>query len=503
MASGTFRAMVGHGAVYSVVRILSGSAIGLILLPLYARYLGPDGYGIISIMTAVATFLVIVLGQGMPATLFRLSFDASDKEDASRLEASIFSYVVISSAVLGLLFLSFGRPLAQFIAPNVKFFPIWYLVIFTSACTVLLDIYLRKLQFHGRVVAFSVLSLGVVIGKIATIVLLIAGLQMGVEGKFKAEAFVVGIAVSIVIFIGLRSLRWKNISLAKTGQAIAYGVLIIPHSLSAVSNDMIDRLIINKFLGLAETGLYSLTYQVVGIGTLITISLNQAISPMYVRQMKEVEAARNRSDGDLAARWNLEVARTGLKFLALSGAVILAIAAVANPLILIVAGEAFSSALKIVPLLAMGSLAWAIYFPFSQAVFFRAKGARLVFIVTLSAACINVLGNILLIPYLGVAGAAWATLLSNLAMSVGALLLSKRCFPLVYPYRKILLLMFLFSASLILFWVVDLAVAHIYLGSAIKLLIAAPPLLFAGYLAGFAAIRQVFHGGAPDNETVG
>ena len=85
---------------------------------------------------------------------------------------------------------------------------------------------------------------------------------------------------------------------------------------------------------------------------------------------------------------------------------------------------AYRRAASIIPIVALGYTLQALYFVTVAPVFF-AKKTKLLPPLTIAAAVLNVGLNLLLIPVLGIAGAAWATLASFGLLAAGAVAIAR------------------------------------------------------------------------------
>ena len=74
-----------HWFLYGVVSVL-GRVTGIVMLPVYARYLTPDEYGIRSIVAVSVNTLFLFLAVGIPMGVLRFYRD-EDQRDARRSSA--------------------------------------------------------------------------------------------------------------------------------------------------------------------------------------------------------------------------------------------------------------------------------------------------------------------------------------------------------------------------------------------------------------------------------
>ena len=85
--------------------------LGLILLPVYARYLSPDEYGIWGLSNSVGLFLNLMLPFGMLMAVGRFYFDARDESERAESLGGIFIFLVLFLLSALLLLEKFGPSL--------------------------------------------------------------------------------------------------------------------------------------------------------------------------------------------------------------------------------------------------------------------------------------------------------------------------------------------------------------------------------------------------------
>ena len=71
--------LLRHSAIYGVGSIIA-RVLGVLLLPLYTRYLSPSDYGLIETLVALAAVLTALVAQGMKSAFFRFYFDSAELE---------------------------------------------------------------------------------------------------------------------------------------------------------------------------------------------------------------------------------------------------------------------------------------------------------------------------------------------------------------------------------------------------------------------------------------
>src|SRR4051795_11874900 len=100
--------LLRHSAIYGLGSIVA-RVLGVLLLPLYTRYLSPTDYGLIETLVALAAVLTALVAQGMKSAFFRFYFDSADEARRLLVVRTAFWYVLAASTAV----LVAGAALAQ------------------------------------------------------------------------------------------------------------------------------------------------------------------------------------------------------------------------------------------------------------------------------------------------------------------------------------------------------------------------------------------------------
>jgi O-antigen/teichoic acid export membrane protein len=470
-----------QGGVYSLAQI-ANQAMTFLLLPMYGRYLGEEGFGIISLMGVAGTFLGFILIQGLHGAWFRLRFDEDGPAELRRFEATIIWYLLTSVAVgLGVLLL-IGRWIAPYCTPNVPFYPLGLLTSIYAAATVFVTLYERKLQAEQRPVAFAIFSGLRTLLMLGTIVLFVAGFGWGAEGKIRADALT-AILLGTAALALLKPAGPGAFSPSKLRRSLSYGLPLVPHHIAGLANDLIDRVIISAKLNLAQTGSYTMGYRMGAVGLIVATAVNRAFAPLFITTLKEVENARENGDEE-SERANLEaLARAALQSVTLTACVSLGMAAITREALLIMA-PTFTESFRVVAVVGVAIVAWACYFPFSQSITYRANRVVLLGAITVLGAVVNILGNLWLIPRHGVMGAAWATLASSVTLAMAAWWIGQSLTPIPYRAARWAGMLAVFVAGMAGTWWLDTRIDSLGLRIVLKLAVAGSAALACLWMTG-------------------
>src|SRR5215216_116039 len=99
MLGSRIRELLHHSAIYGLGSIVA-RVIGVLLLPLYTRYLTPADYGLIETLVALSAVLTALVAQAMKSAFFRFYFDSVEPERRLLVVRTAFWYVLAASTAV-------------------------------------------------------------------------------------------------------------------------------------------------------------------------------------------------------------------------------------------------------------------------------------------------------------------------------------------------------------------------------------------------------------------
>ena len=207
-------------------------------------------------------------------------------------------------------------------------------------------------------------------------------------------------------------------------ELLAFGLPHVPHGLLSQTMSMVDRFVLGLYMPLQEVGIYLIGITVAGVVKFYPVAFEVAWMPFAF------DSLRRRDAPALFAR----MATYAFAVLAWST---VGLAALAAPVISLALPGDYRAATPLVPLLAAGlavqSLAW---FPMTSVNV--AKRTRIYPTVTAIGAAISVGANLLLIPLLGMRGAAIALLVSQTVTTGVTAYFAQRAYWIPYEVGRLL-----------------------------------------------------------------
>lgn len=431
-------------AIYGSSTIL-GRLLNFLLIPFYTNVLKPEEYGITAYVYSLIAFLNVIYNYGMESAYFKYSSTLELGNKTQNFTTPFISVTV--SSVLFSSIIIFLSPLVS----DIIHLPIDYsriilfsaLILCFDAIAIIPFAYLRQANKakHFAVIKF----LNILINVLLNIILLVK-YRMGVEG-----IFISGLASSfltVVFLLPTIVINFKfNFSSTLYKALLVFGLPSLPAGFAAMMLQVIDRPILRALTNDSSVGIYQANYRL-GIFMMLVVSMfDYAWKPFFFSTAKEANAKEI-------------FARATTYFYLLMAAVFLVISLLIEDLVKIqvfnrhIIHPNYWAGLNIVPIILAAYLFNGLALTFSAGIYIEKKTFFLPITTTISAVT-NVVANILLIPKMGIMGAAIATLLSFLIMAVSTYIISQKVYRVQYEFARILIITSALISSFILFFVLS------------------------------------------------
>lgn len=390
------RQFVGNTIIYTISQVLAKIS-NLILLPVFARLIGTEGYGIYTQIIVSFTLLV-------PFISFRLETAAvrflSGESDSLRFRQGFYSalvWILVGGMAMWALLALAANLSAEILFGDpsyADFMPISGLLFLIIILRNYLNGYLRIIH---RMNLLSAILLIQVFSETALIVLAVV-LGYGVKGAI--FALIIARLISSVlhlIFIirhtGRPAFGWPILR-----EMLGYSIPLMPNSLAQWFVNYGDRLIITAFLGLASVGIYSAAYSLASL-------LGMIFSPVGFVMFPLLSRLWDRGEKTEVNRYFTYITRYYLMF---SLPACVGLALVSQQIIALVATEAFLTDRLLVFWIALGIVLSDLY-QINVYVFHLVRKTRYITVMLFAGALLNLGLNIVLVPVMGISGSAFAT----------------------------------------------------------------------------------------------
>jgi len=407
-------------ATYAV----SGAAttfIGVVMVPIYTRVFTPGEYGALDMIATVVAFLVIFLMVGQQSAVGRFYVDA-DGEGDRRLSASTSGLFLacLSVSVVSVLLL-FHKSFAELILGGRDYSTAMAAAIASVPFTVLFRFLQNMLKWRQEPGRYLGVSVGAMVVGLSLTIYLVVVKEKGVAGVYTAT-LINALVFSTVAFTLARSSFGLEVSRSRLSELLKFGLPLVPVAVAYYLTSYSGRYFLRYFEGLETVGLYAIGVRVSSVLALLLNGFQMAIGPFVYSSYKEPHAPQTfaKTFDYISVVVTLSVA--GLSLLAAD-------------IVRVFATSTYLPAHVVVPLLTTGTAAYGLggYFSFGIGI---AKKTIYRLWTGLLAAAVNVTLNLVLVPRLGMLGAATATCCSFFVLAAVQMKISQRLYRVPYRFKR-------------------------------------------------------------------
>ncbi|NJP05262.1 MAG: oligosaccharide flippase family protein [Chloroflexaceae bacterium] len=407
----------------------------MVLTPLYTRVLTPEDFGALGLIRSLGMIISVFGMLGMITAMSVLLYKQSDEESRLRLLSTALWLGIICSTLLMVVALFVVEPLALIWLGDLRFAPMIFVYLLNLPFGVIYT--LQTGAFRLRQEAFKATAVG-----LAQIVLLAVGnlvlvvwLRAGLMGALAAEMCTyVGLSLLCLLLAPEYVLAAPRALLQGwsvepvTRRLLLAGVPLIPMGLANWALNYIDRpLLLQMGIGLDQIGIYDIAAKLASLLTLLSIPFQQAWIPFALSIQEQSSAAQT-------------YARTLIWYLAGMLGMVLGLSLFAREIIMVFTTPMYLPAYRYVWLLGSAAPIIGSQIILTTGLYITGKTAHLAW-TTMVGAAVNIGLNLLLVPVLGVAGAAIATPLGYLCGPIAAVIVAQRYYAVPYQWRPVFLLL--------------------------------------------------------------
>jgi len=406
------------------VQILT-SLGSFLLLPIITKSLGTYYYGLWAQINITVSLISPLALMGLSMGLVRFLSSETDKKIIKEAVYSILFFVTLCGLFASLLLYMIAEPLAiiGFKEPQAAYF------IKAGSLLILLNVIepvsLYYFRTFRQIKRFSFLTLFEALGKLLFILVLLK-MGYGLLGVIIAtllvqSAIILFAFLTIISQIGFVIPRFSYLK-----EYLQFSLPLTPNALIRWVTESSDRYLVTYFLGLGSVGVYSAACS---FGSLIQL----LVSPLQIILLPEISKMFDENKTDDVVIYMSYSLRY---FLFVSIPAVIGLAALAKPLLVIFTTKDFLSGWPVIPIIALSGLLAGIFQIFVNTLFLVKKTEAQISI-NFAAAILNVLINLLLIPSLGIMGAAISTLLAYSLMAILCIRISLKYFKHDFYYFDI------------------------------------------------------------------
>ncbi|WP_305838821.1 lipopolysaccharide biosynthesis protein [Photobacterium leiognathi] len=366
------------------------SLVPVLMLPILTRYLSVGEYGMLSLIETnilfITPFIILSINSAINVEYHKLDREILKNYITNAISVSVFSFFIIS-----LFFLVFNDKLSYLLGLDNN------IVIFLTTFVLLrliITVTLGLLQISQKSVQFASYTISQTLVDFGLSFLFVVYYKNGYIGRLE------GVYGSFFIFsiIGIIYLVKNDyvgkFNLNHTRDILIFCIPLIPHALGGTIIAMSDRYFIAHFYGAEDVGLYTISYQMSAILLLITMSINQAWTPIAFKLLNRKDIKKYKQLSIFLMVLFL-IFSTGVYFLK-------------DVIFSVFVDDKFFKAKGYFGFLLLGFLFQSLYFISTNSLFFFKK-TKVLAIITFLGSILNLILNYFFILKYGILGVAYST----------------------------------------------------------------------------------------------
>lgn len=425
---GEIKRLLKHSVVYGIGHLLT-RFVGFALLPIYGNFLTTSKFGDYALIFMFLAFANVIYIYGFDSAFLR--FYLLEKDDEERR-------IIFSTGLISLFFTSIVFSLIVFFSSewlSVLIFnsPVYYYffkwssgILFFDTVCVLGFLILRAEECSISFVSIRFINVLITIG---LNILLVVFLKKGVIGILISN-FIASMT-TFLILLPIIIKRFKfSFSSCFYKELIKFGLPYILPGISLISMEMVGRIFIETILGRELVGIYSASYKLAMAISLVVAAFRFAWQPFFLSAAKNTDAKEI-------------YARVLTYFLLLISWLYLLISLFARDLVQCgFLGPDYWEGVKIVPVVMLSYVFYGLYVNFIVGIYLEKKSIYLPYI-TVVAALVNIGLNYILVPKIGIMGAAASTAVSYFIIAGLMFFVLQKIYPIKYEYIRMLKIIFI------------------------------------------------------------
>ncbi|EKF86028.1 oligosaccharide flippase family protein [Methanobacterium formicicum] len=376
------------------------SLSGILLIPVITKFLGVENYGLYVQFTVTLALIMGFTTLGLPYATVRFLAGEKNRQKIRGEVWSSFLIILLTSLAVSLLIIIFSNSIANSLFGGLSILVIILAVLVPIEC--ISGTFQNLFRVFQKIKYYSIFNIAkTYVEVILIIAVIISGfgiIEVALSILITRFIFLLVISAIMKRLIGLGKPNFSSMK-----KYLKFGLPTIPSNVASWINDSSDRYIITILLGIAAVGYYNPGYSIGSVIGMLSVPFDFVLVSI---------AAEYYNKGEIDLVRNLF--KHSLKYyLLISVPTLLGISILANPILTIISTpEIAQQSYLVVPIVGMAMVLSGIGATATGKSLYLAQKNHITMINWFLVAMINIVLCVLLIPKMGILGAAIATLAS-------------------------------------------------------------------------------------------
>lgn len=282
-----YKVFLKDSVIYSIPLFLA-KAVGLILLPVYTRELGPNDYGFIELIVSSTVLVLLIIPLEINQAAARLLPESADLNRQKEIIYSSmwFTLITLSCFSIGIYFLRYELLALANVSEKYAVYAIYVALNIPSLAIV----GLMQVQFRFLSLAKSsaTINLIVVIANLVIVIFYTLFDTFGIKQYFLSQitSNLLGVFVGFLTLTRMYGNPAFKIDVSVTRELLRYSLPIVFSSAGVALALSMDRLAIGTYVGLTDLGHYGVGARFASIVAIAFFVISSAMTPIVYRDFR-------------------------------------------------------------------------------------------------------------------------------------------------------------------------------------------------------------------------
>lgn len=383
------------------ITMLITSLKGLVLLPILTKTIGAEGFGAWSLILVTISLITPFVMLGLATSILRfLSAETEKKKFGQEFYAVVFTILFVGMIFSFMIFV-FSDFLSVSLLKNISFSPEFGIASFLIILEALNQVTIQAFRIFGEIKKYSLFTGVQTLIEIGLVSFSVV-YGYGLKGAIIALIITRGISLILLLLYVIQHVGLAFPDFSSLHPYLIFGMPLVSSVVFEIIVSSSDRYVIGFFMGAASVGIYSAAYSIGTIAKLSIGPLTYILSPTVFKSFDENKV----DDVKKYLSYSLKY------FLMFSIPSVFGVTALAAPLLqTLTTSEFVLSGILIAPIVALSMVFEGVRAIFGE-VLMLFKRTKIFGTSSIIAGSVNLVLNIVFVPYFGIVAAAFATLIS-------------------------------------------------------------------------------------------
>lgn len=393
--------LIQNTLIYSIGELVP-RLLSFILLPIYTHYLTPADYGVLNYVNSIFVFLPILSTLSLSSYLLRFFSEQGSNHDKKLLVGNIFLFIALFNCVVVGIAFFYMPSVFNYFKVQIPWDPFFKLSLITFFLDIFSIVPLAYLRVNQKAKIFVFFSVGKVLLQYIIILLFIVRFEMGLMAYFYGN-LIASIPFFIIALIIILKNSTLNLNFKQIQNGLKFSLPLVPSAIAYLVLGFSDRILLERYVSLAEIGIYSLAYTLSFSLNILILSFYKAIEPEIFVNFGNID-------------FGTYIKRVKSNFYPIIFFAGFLIALFSQEFFFILAPISYYNGYLYVPIIVIGVIITGQNVVLNG-ILIAQKNTSTVGIATLIGVIVNISINLIFIPKIGVYSAALAMAISFLCMN--------------------------------------------------------------------------------------